>query len=49
MKQNLVALIYVEGEYMVASLPSCEVIWLHEILMRLFDQQLRPTVIYSNN
>ena len=34
---------------MVASLASCEDVWLRKMLVSLFDQQLRPTVIYCDN
>ena len=34
---------------MVTSLASCEVIWLHKVLVSLFDSQLKTTVIYCDN
>ena len=48
-KQQSVALSSAEAEYMVASLPSCEAIWLRKILFGLFGQALRPSVTYSDN
>eukprot|EP00253_Pinus_taeda_P032619 PITA_32619 len=48
-KQQSVALSSVEAEYMAASLASCEAIWLRKILFGLFDQSLRPSVIYCDN
>jgi hypothetical protein len=44
-----VALSSVEAEYMVASQASCEALWLHKMLVGLFDVQLRPTMIYCDN
>ena len=34
---------------MVASQASCEALWLHKLLVDLFDKELRPTVIYYDN
>ena len=34
---------------MEVSMVRCESIWLHKFLTRLFDQQLKPTVIYCDN
>ena len=48
-KQKSVALSLFEAEYMVASQASCEIIWLHKMLVGLFGQRLRPTVIYYDN
>jgi hypothetical protein len=49
-KQTFVALSLVEAEYMVASMASCEAIWLHKLLItRLFDQELEPMMIYCDN
>ena len=48
-KQKSVALSTVEAEYMAASLASCEALWLHKLLVNLFGQELRPTVIYCDN
>ena len=48
-KQKSVALSSSKVEYMVASQASCEAIWLHKMLVGLFDQRLRPTVIYYDN
>ena len=28
---------------------SCEALWFHNLLVDLFDQELRPTVIYCDN
>eukprot|EP00253_Pinus_taeda_P006041 PITA_06041 len=48
-KQQSIALTSVEAEYMVASLASCEAIWLRKMLFGLFGQALRPSVIYCDN
>ena len=48
-KQKSVALSTVEGEYMAASLASCEALWLRKLLVNLFGQELRPTMIYCDN
>jgi hypothetical protein len=48
-KHKSVALSFVEAEYMVASLASCEAIWLRKMLVGLFGQQLYPTVIHCEN
>lgn len=45
-KQQSIALSSAEAEYMVASLASCEAIWLRKLLFGLFGQALRPSVIY---
>ena len=34
---------------MAASQASCEAIWLRKMLVGLFGQRLRPTVIYCDN
>ena len=34
---------------MATSQASCEAIWFHKILVGLFGQELRPTVIYCDN
>eukprot|EP00253_Pinus_taeda_P025973 PITA_25973 len=49
MVQQSVALSSAEAEYMVASLASCEAIWLRKMLFGLFGQPLRPSVIYCDN
>ena len=48
-KAKVVALSFVEVEYMAASQASCEALWLHKLLVDLFDQEMRPTVIYCDN
>ena len=48
-KQKSVALSLSEAEYMAASQASCEAIWLRKMLVGLFGQRLRPTVIYCDN
>ena len=48
-KQKSVALSSVEAEYMAISQASCEAQWLRKLLVDLFDQELRPTVIYCDN
>ena len=34
---------------MAASLSSYKALWLHKLLVNLFGQELRPTVIYCDN
>lgn len=34
---------------MVASLATCEAIWLWKLLVGLFDQKMELTMIYCNN
>ena len=34
---------------MATSQASCEALWLFKLLVDLFDQELRPTVIYCDN
>ena len=48
-KQKSVALSSAEAEYMAASQASCEAIWLRKMLVSLFGQELRPTVIFCDN
>jgi hypothetical protein len=48
-KKNLVALSYVEAEYMVASQASCEALWIRKLPVGMFDVQLRLTVSYCDN
>jgi hypothetical protein len=44
-KKNSIALNSTEAKYMTTSMASCEAIWLHKLLTRLFDKELEPTVI----
>ena len=48
-KHKSVALSSAEPEYMAASQASCEALWLHKLLVNLFGQELRPTMIYCDN
>ena len=48
-KQKSVALSSSEAEYMAASQASCEAIWLRKMLVGLFGQELRPTMIFCDN
>jgi hypothetical protein len=48
-KKTFVELSSTEVEYMVASMASCESIWLRKLLARMFDQELDSTVIYYDN
>ena len=43
------ALSSAEAEYMAASQASREAIWLHKMLVGLFCQELRPTMIFCDN
>lgn len=35
--------------YTITSLVSCEAIWLHKMLTRLFGLELDPTIIHHDN
>ena len=48
-KQKFVALSSVEAEYMASNQASYEELWLRNLLVDLFDQELRPTLIYCDN
>ena len=48
-KQKSVALSSAEAEYITASQASCEALWLRKLMVALFDQELRPTVIHYDN
>ena len=48
-KQKSIALSSTEAEYMAASQASCEALWLRKLMVDLFDQELRPTVIHCDN
>ena len=48
-KQKSVALSTVEAEYMASNLASYEALWLRKLMVDLFDQELRPTVIHCDN
>ena len=48
-KQKFVALSFAEVEYMATSHASCEALWLRMLLVDLFRQELRPTVVYYDN
>jgi hypothetical protein len=48
-KQKSVALSSSEAEYMVASMATCEAIWLRKLLVALFGQELEMTIIHCDN
>ena len=48
-KQKSIALSLAEAEYMAASQASCEAVWLRKMMVGLFGQRLRPTMIYCDN
>ena len=48
-KQKSVAPSSAEVEYMAASQANCKAIWLRKLLVGLFGQDLRPTMIYCDN
>ena len=48
-KQKSIALSLSEAEYMAVSKVSCEGIWLRKMLVGLFGQSLRLTMIYCDN
>jgi hypothetical protein len=49
MKKTSMELSSTEIEYMAANTMSCKAIWLHELLVDLFDQELDPMLIYYDN
>ena len=48
-KHKSVALSSTKVEYTAASQASCEALWLCKLLVNLFGQELKPTVIYYDN
>ena len=48
-KQNSVALSTVEAGYIVASMTSCEAVWLRKLFSELFGFTLDTTMILYNN
>ena len=48
-KQKSVALSSAEAEYMEASQASYEALWLCKLMVDLFGQELRPTIIHCHN
>ena len=48
-KQKSVALSTAEAEFMATSLVNCEALWHRKLLVNLFGQEFRPTVIYYDN
>jgi hypothetical protein len=48
-KQKYVSLNLAEAEYIVACDACMEVVWLHKLVSRLFNQVLDSTVIYCDN
>ena len=48
-KQKSVALSTAEAEYIVASMTSCEVVWLRKLFSELFGFTLDTTMILCNN
>ena len=45
----MVALSSIEAEYMATSQAACEAIWMRNIRVGLFGQQMDPIVIYCDN
>ena len=48
-KKKLVALSSAEAEYMVASVATCEAIWLRKMLVSLFRKKMEATNIFCDN
>ena len=48
-KQMSMALNSTKAKYMATSQASCEAIWLHKLLVGLFDRELRSTTIHYDN
>jgi len=49
MKQTSISISSVDAKYMTMSMTSCESIWLHKLVIRLFDHELEPMVILYDN
>lgn len=47
-KQLSMALTLKKTEYMATSLASCNVVWLHKMLTRLFVLKMGPTIIHCD-
>jgi len=48
-KQKLVSLSIVEVEYIAASMPCCEDVWLRKLFSEIFEHMLDTTLIFCNN
>ena len=48
-KQKSVALSFAEAEYMAVGQVNCEALWIRKLLVNLFGQELRLTIIYYDN
>jgi len=48
-KQKFVALSMTEVEYIVATMASCEVVWLRKLFGDLFEHVLDTTIIHCDN
>lgn len=48
-KQQIVTLLTIEAEFVVAASSSCEALWLRNMLEILGDEQKGPTIIYCDN
>jgi hypothetical protein len=48
-KQTSMALSTTEVEYIIASVASCEAVWLRKLLAGIFDLELEPTMIHCDN
>jgi hypothetical protein len=48
-KHKSMALSSAEAEYMATSLAACEALWLRKLLLGLFRQEIKATVIHCDN
>jgi hypothetical protein len=48
-KQSCVALSIAEAEYIALSVAVREAVWLHELLVDLFDHEMDSTIIHCDN
>ena len=48
-KQSFVALSTVEAEYIALSVAVHEAVWLHKLLVDLFDHEMDSTIIHCDN
>jgi hypothetical protein len=48
-KQSYVALSTAEAEYIALSVAVRKAVWLHKLLIDLFDHEMDPTIIHCDN
>jgi len=48
-RQEIISLSTMESEYVAATYAAKEALWLHSLLSQLFDMDLKPTTLFSDN